>query len=78
MKSEDESRGVGNKKLTKSKSGLRIIPINNTARSPFELKEPTWSPDKEVRDDWQLLFSQQCVAGNGELFPLKQSCIPIF
>ncbi|KAF0287459.1 Zinc finger FYVE domain-containing protein 21 [Amphibalanus amphitrite] len=44
---EDDNRGAGNKKLTKSKSGLRIIPINNTARSPFELKEPTWSPDKE-------------------------------
>ena len=53
MKSEDESRGIGNKKLTKSKSGLRIIPISNTARSPFELKEPTWSPDKEVRDNCQ-------------------------
>ena len=48
MRAEDEHRGTGNKKLTKSKSGLRIIPINNTARSPFELKEPTWSPDKEV------------------------------
>ncbi|XP_037073255.1 zinc finger FYVE domain-containing protein 21-like [Pollicipes pollicipes] len=50
LRSENEVRGSGNKKLTKSKSGLRIIPINNTERSPFELKEPTWSPDKETSE----------------------------
>ena len=54
VRHEDNSKGGGNKKLTKSKSGLRIIPINNTARSPFELKEPTWSPDKEVIYLWDL------------------------
>lgn len=39
--------GSCKKKLSKSKSGLRIVPVNNTERSPFELREPIWSSDKE-------------------------------
>ncbi|KAK7071379.1 Zinc finger FYVE domain-containing protein 21 [Halocaridina rubra] len=34
------------KKLVRSKSGLRIIPLNDADRSPFELCEPEWIPDK--------------------------------
>ncbi|KAK4304524.1 hypothetical protein Pmani_023517 [Petrolisthes manimaculis] len=35
------------KRLVRSKSGLRIIPISETDRSPFELREPEWIPDKQ-------------------------------
>ncbi|XP_063613067.1 zinc finger FYVE domain-containing protein 21-like [Penaeus indicus] len=40
--------GVTNsgKRLVRSKSGLRIIPLKDTDRSPFELREPEWIPDK--------------------------------
>lgn len=43
--------GVTNsgKRLVRSKSGLRIIPLKDTDRSPFELREPEWIPDKMVR-----------------------------
>jgi len=36
------------KKLVKCKSGLKIVPVNDTVQSPFFLKEPTWVPDEEV------------------------------
>ena len=36
------------KRLIRSKSGLRIIPLNDSDRSPFELIEPAWIPDEEV------------------------------
>lgn len=36
------------KRLIRSKSGLRIIPLNEMDRSPFELGEPAWIPDEEV------------------------------
>ncbi|CAL4063008.1 unnamed protein product [Meganyctiphanes norvegica] len=35
------------KKLIRSKSGLRIVPLSDSDRSPFELREPEWVPDKE-------------------------------
>ncbi|KAK6633686.1 hypothetical protein RUM44_004293 [Polyplax serrata] len=35
------------KKLIKSKSGLRIVLINQKYRSPFLLCEPCWVPDNE-------------------------------
>jgi len=34
-------------KLSKSDSGLRIIPISDQYTSPFGLSEPLWIPDKE-------------------------------
>ncbi|XP_045592473.1 zinc finger FYVE domain-containing protein 21 [Procambarus clarkii] len=34
------------KRLIRSKSGLRIVPLNDSDRSPFELREPEWIPDK--------------------------------
>lgn len=34
------------KKLVRSKSGLKVVPLNETDRSPFELQEPEWVPDK--------------------------------
>lgn len=37
------------KRLLRSKSGLRIVPMSEGDRSPFELKEPEWIPDKLVR-----------------------------
>ncbi|KAK6644999.1 hypothetical protein RUM43_001275 [Polyplax serrata] len=36
------------KKLIKSKSGLRIVLINQKYRSPFLLCEPCWVPDNEI------------------------------
>ncbi|CAN7984841.1 unnamed protein product [Ixodes hexagonus] len=38
------------KKLVKSKSGLRIVPVNNEELSPFLLDEPPWTPDRERAD----------------------------
>lgn len=35
------------KKLVKSKSGLRIVFSDNSLKSPFDLDEPNWIPDKE-------------------------------
>ncbi|KAK3093024.1 hypothetical protein FSP39_010171 [Pinctada imbricata] len=35
------------KKLDKSKSGLRMIPVNGNDSSPFTLSEPPWVPDDE-------------------------------
>jgi len=37
------------KKLIKSKSGLRIVLVNEKYRSPFLLGEPNWVPDNQVR-----------------------------
>ncbi|XP_050717853.1 zinc finger FYVE domain-containing protein 21-like isoform X2 [Eriocheir sinensis] len=34
------------KRLLRSKSGLKIVPMSEGDRSPFELKEPEWIPDK--------------------------------
>ena len=36
------------KRLVRSKSGLKKIPLNDYERSPFELTEPEWIPDKQV------------------------------
>lgn len=38
----------GDKKLVRSRSGLRIIASSENDRSPFELCEPPWIPDVEV------------------------------
>ncbi|UYV64716.1 hypothetical protein LAZ67_3001742, partial [Cordylochernes scorpioides] len=35
------------KRLINSKSGLRIVALDNSLISPFELSEPPWTPDKE-------------------------------
>ncbi|KAG8231950.1 hypothetical protein J437_LFUL008870 [Ladona fulva] len=35
------------KKLLRSKSGLRIVVVNDRFKSPFVLSEPQWSPDGE-------------------------------
>ena len=40
--------GTNAKRLVRSKSGLKKIPLNDYERSPFELREPEWVPDKEV------------------------------
>lgn len=36
------------KKLSKSASGLRMVPISENFASPFALLEPLWIPDKQV------------------------------
>lgn len=36
------------KKLERSKSGLRMIPVSEADTSPFCLPEPPWVPDDEV------------------------------
>ncbi|XP_043553461.1 zinc finger FYVE domain-containing protein 21 isoform X3 [Chiloscyllium plagiosum] len=35
------------KKLVRSPSGLRMVPVNGAFNSPFSLDEPQWVPDKE-------------------------------
>ncbi|KAJ8308159.1 hypothetical protein KUTeg_013033 [Tegillarca granosa] len=35
------------KKLVKSKSGLRMVPVKDIHTSPFTLSEPPWVPDNE-------------------------------
>ncbi|GIX77868.1 zinc finger FYVE domain-containing protein 21 [Caerostris extrusa] len=35
------------KRLVKSRSGLRIVRLDDEPTSPFEVKEPFWVPDKE-------------------------------
>ena len=42
---ENKSSG---KKLTKSASGLRMIPLSDTYACPFALSEPEWSSDNAV------------------------------
>ena len=36
------------KKLVRTKSGLRMVPVNENDNSPFTLSEPPWVPDDEV------------------------------
>ena len=39
---------MAEKKLVRSKSGLRIISLASDG-NPFEMEEPQWVPDSEVR-----------------------------
>jgi hypothetical protein len=36
------------KKLVRSKSGLRMVTVDDEEASPFLLLEPEWIPDNEV------------------------------
>lgn len=36
------------RKLDKSASGLRMIPVSDTFACPFAIAEPMWVSDKEV------------------------------
>ena len=36
------------KQLFRSKSGLRMLPIDKTVVNPLELDEPVWTPDSQV------------------------------
>ena len=47
-------------KLSKTGSGLRIIPISDVYASPFALSEPQWTPDKEVCMIKKSLMFNQC------------------
>ncbi|KAL1478591.1 hypothetical protein MTO96_034976 [Rhipicephalus appendiculatus] len=44
---------TGQKKLVRSKSGLRIVTVGNEELSPFHLDEPPWTPDRETADCWR-------------------------
>ena len=37
-----------NKKLVKSRSGLRFVDVDENLASPFLIPEPQWIPDKTV------------------------------
>uniref|UniRef100_T1JGQ0 PH domain-containing protein n=1 Tax=Strigamia maritima TaxID=126957 RepID=T1JGQ0_STRMM len=41
----------GERKLVRSKSGLRMVSVDDRRRSPFELSEPQWDIDKQVNLD---------------------------
>ena len=36
------------KKLVRSKSGLKIVALDDNSKSPFLLPEPQWIPDNQV------------------------------
>ena len=37
------------KKLVRSKSGLRMVSVEDKDTSPFQLEEPPWIPDNQVK-----------------------------
>ena len=37
------------KQLVRSKSGLRMVSVEEKDTSPFQLEEPPWIPDEQVR-----------------------------
>ena len=39
---------TNDKKLVRSKSGLKIVSLNEETSSPFILQEPRWVPDNQV------------------------------
>ncbi|KFM77444.1 Zinc finger FYVE domain-containing protein 21, partial [Stegodyphus mimosarum] len=42
------SESLDNKKrLVRSRSGLRVVSLDDERTSPFELREPFWVPDEE-------------------------------
>ena len=45
---------LAEKRLVRSKSGLRMLPIDSTAVNPLELNEPLWTPDTEVHNIFWL------------------------
>lgn len=47
------------KKLVRSKSGLRMVPADEKVQSPFTLSEPEWTPDNAVNT---LLFLNYCLS----------------
>ncbi|PVD25815.1 hypothetical protein C0Q70_13478 [Pomacea canaliculata] len=57
------------KKLVRSKSGLRMVPADEKVQSPFTLSEPEWTPDNVCRvcqnSECQLKF---------DLFHRKHHC----
>ena len=40
--------GTSDKRLVRSKSGLKIVSLSTDVVSPLTLDEPQWSPDSEV------------------------------
>ncbi|XP_076306457.1 zinc finger FYVE domain-containing protein 21-like isoform X3 [Tachypleus tridentatus] len=60
------------KYLVKSKSGLRVVCIDESRRSPFELSEPPWIPDEEhhCRRCGQIFCDNCC----GKKLPLPRMC----
>ena len=43
------------KRLVKSKSGMRMISVDEKISSPFTKEEPPWVPDNSVRRQLHLL-----------------------
>ena len=39
---------TGEKKLVRSKSGLRMVTVDEKIQSPFTIAEPEWIPDGAV------------------------------
>ena len=39
---------TGDKKLVRSKSGLKIVSMSDDSRSPITIPEPPWVPDNQV------------------------------
>ena len=54
------------KRLVRSKSGLKIISLSEGTSSPLTLDEPQWSPDSEVgvRDADSFYFAEADLNAN--------------
>ena len=47
------------KRLVRSKSGLKIVSLSEDGVSPLTLEEPQWSPDSEVSIKYADIFVLQ-------------------
>ena len=51
------------KKLVKSKSGYRMVPVIDTHTSPFTISEPAWVPDTQaslLNEIMSLIVTEYC------------------
>lgn len=53
------------KKLVKSKSGLRMVTVKDEFKSPFLISEPSWVDDREV-----VLYIVSC-----DIMSTKLNCV---
>ncbi|KAK7104589.1 zinc finger FYVE domain-containing protein 21-like [Littorina saxatilis] len=60
---------TGEKKLVRSKSGLRMVTVDDRVHSPFILSEPEWTPDSTCK----VCQNPECQA-KFDLFNRKHHC----
>ena len=47
---------TSDKKLVRSKSGLKIVSLTDETRSPLTIPEPPWVPDNQVEENTQYIL----------------------